>query len=296
MQLVIPEKDGEINPYVAVLPPNNSPRIYYVNGIQTTGAGHAQSAMALSVLTEHVVYGVHNATAGIGAGIALDFLQCLGDWFDSFASQVGEFGVGAINGAVNKMLNWVREKTGRQPGNPVNAANAIRSRLSEQQRVALVETLMTSRNLATLALFRQLATHRDSKQIIVAHSQGNLITAGALWSMAIAYGNASLKDMQVFSLASPSPAWPEGINYRRKVYGHTNDLVTLCDPHNWTFISEKVFSGKFGRTAGDWRKHGTSALPGLAGHDLNRNVALNFYTTIRRELGLPPLAGTIPAF
>jgi hypothetical protein len=127
------------------------------------------------------------------------------------------------------------------------------------------------------------------KQVIIAHSQGNLITADALWAMVLAFGEDSLAAMQVYSLASPSPAWPLGIRHHRKVYGHTNDLVTLFDPHNWTALTGRLANGKFGRTAGDWRQFGPSARPGLAGHDVGRNIALNFSKTIRRDLGLPPL-------
>jgi hypothetical protein len=31
-----------------------------------------------------------------------------------------------------------------------------------------------------------------------------------------------------------------------------------------------------------------------SGHDLNRNIALNFAATVRRDLGLPPLAHPLP--
>src|SRR5262249_12423539 len=129
---------------------------------------------------------------------------------------------------------------------------------------------------------------------MVAHSQGNLITAEALWAMVMAYGEGSLANMLIYSLASPAPAWPLGIRGHRKVYGYTNDLVTLADPHNWTILMDRVQHGKFSRTAGDWRRYGSKPIPGRAGHDLNRNIALNFTTTIRRDLGLPPLALPLP--
>jgi hypothetical protein len=294
--MIIPSIDGQVLSYSAVVPPNPMPRIYYVNGIQTDAEGHARSATALSILTERVVNGVYNASAGKGAGIVVDLLQCGADWADVFLSKLAEVGNSGLNRAINGVVGWVREKTGRAPADPVNAADAIRRRIPERHRVAFIERCVSMYNPATASLFRELRGNLGERQVIVAHSQGNLITADALWSMVIAYGEGSLANMQVYSLASPAPAWPLGIRGRRKVYGHTNDLVTLCDPHNWTFITSRLFDGKFGRTAGDWRLHGTKWVPGLGGHDLNRNVALNFSTTIRRDLGLPPPAEELPGF
>jgi hypothetical protein len=74
---------------------------------------------------------------------------------------------------------------------------------------------------------------------------------------------------------------------------HTNDLVTLCDPHNWAFLTPRLAEGKLGRTAGDWRQYGKSWMPGLDGRDINRNIVLIFSTTIQRKLGLPPLNGAL---
>ena len=295
MDIPAPTTNGQIMEYAAVLPPNAAPRIYYVNGIQTDGPGHAKTAYALSVLTEHVVYGVFNATAGIGAGIIVDLLQCGADWMDIFLSKLAEIGNIGVSAAVDVIVNFVRSKQGLPPRDPVSVADAIRQKVPEAQRVAFIEGCLGTYNKATVSLFQQLRAHIGQKQMIVAHSQGNLITADALWSMVIAYGESSLADMQVYSLASPSPAWPLGIRHRRKVYGYTNDLVTLCDPHNWTFITKRIADGMFGRTAGDWRQYGTSALPGLDAHDVNRNIALNFTNTIRNDLGLPPLTTAKPA-
>jgi hypothetical protein len=201
---------------------------------------------------------------------------------------LGEIGNIGLSSAVDSVVNFVRAKKGLPPRDPTSVADAIRQRIPQERRVAFIEGCLKTYNKATASLFHQLRTHGD-RQIIIAHSQGNLITADALWSMVIAFGEQSLASMQVFSLASPAPAWPLGIRYKRKVYGHTNDLVTLSDPHNWTFITSRIADGKFGRTAGDWRKYGTRVLPGLDGHDVNRNIALNFSTTIRKHLGLPEL-------
>jgi hypothetical protein len=292
----VPKSDGAVIAYRAVDPALATPRIYYVNGIQTDGPGHARAATVLSTLTEHVVYGVYNATGGLGpVGMVTDLLQCAFDWSDVFLSKLSEIGNLSVNKAVNGLAGYFRQKRGLAPPDPFNLAEEIRRRVPEQRRVEFIEWCVARYNRATASLFRQLYTHAGEKQLIVAHSQGNLITADALWSMVIAYGERSLERMQVYSLASPAPAWPLGIRYKRKVYGHTNDLVTLADPHNWTWVTGRVAGGKFGRTAGDWRQFGPSGLPGLAGHDLTRNMTLlNFARRIRQDLGLPPLTEAAP--
>ena len=286
--MLIPKNDGEVTAYRSIIPIATQPRIYYVNGIQNDGRDHAQTATALSALTEHQIIGIYNATAGKGAGIILDLLQCGADWIDVFLSKIAEWGNIGINFVINHLRDFVRDHLNMGRGDPVNMANAIRQKLSLKQRLALIEGCVSTYNKATASLFHQLNGHLGSSQIIIAHSQGNLITADALWSMVICHGEQSLDKMRVYSLASPAPAWPLGIRHRRKVYGHTNDLVTLADPHNWLLI-DQLAHGMFGRTAGDWRRYGKSWVPGLAGHDLGRNMALNFSTTIRRDLGLPPI-------
>jgi hypothetical protein len=55
-----PTTDGQVLGYQAVTPPDTTPRLDYVNGIQTDGQTHAMTAAALSILTERVVYGVYN--------------------------------------------------------------------------------------------------------------------------------------------------------------------------------------------------------------------------------------------
>jgi hypothetical protein len=295
--LRIPTRNGEVIDYQAVQPALSLPRIYYVNGIQTDGETHARSATVLSILTERVVHGVYNATAGKNPlGMGGDLLQCLADWTDIFLSKLAEIG----NGHVNRALNWLVDQTAGRfrpgPTNPINVANSIRQRIAPTHRLAFIDKCLSTYNKATASLFRELYTHLSDKQVIVAHSQGNLITADALWSLVIAFGENSLANLQIYSLASPSPAWPLGIRYRRKVYGHSNDAVTLADPHNWSIITSRLANGKYGRTAGDWRVFGSNWLSGfgIGGHDVNLNIAMNFATSIRKYLNLPPYPNPLP--
>lgn len=313
--MTTPSSDGQILRYLAGPDRGPDPRIYYVNGIRVMPDGHAKEATMLSFHAERTVYGVYNMTGKeqvrrLGAdgkiavlqevGSIVDLLQCGTDWLTSFTSQLAESGTGllnkgqtAIRDGTSNVIGFVNDKTGanlRVPSkeNPVDVAAKIRSKLSPLQREKLVKMMAALTNPAAVMLFEALNTHKSERQWIVAHSQGNLVAADALWMLSIAHGDETLSNIRVFSLASPVPAWPKGIDNRRKVYGHVNDLVTLADPHNWTILTEKVLNGRFGRVAGDWRQHGASKLPGLAPHDMKLNVEqLNFLNRFRRDLGLP---------
>jgi hypothetical protein len=326
MAIPIPKADGEVNTYVLAGLTADDPIIYYVNGIQTGGKEHAETAATLAMIAERPVVGVYNASGGAGTpkGFAIDLAQCLGDWASSTGNKLLEWG----NLGVNKVVDAVRDGAhhagqfakhpfgggGPKPPppsqtDPFNAADHVRKLVAEDKRVKLIEWKLEKYNRATASLFRQLREHKGRRQWVVAHSQGNLVTCDALWAMVLAYGEESLGNMKVYSLASPSPAWPLGIRGgRRKVYGHTNDLVTLADPHNWPLIL-KVFAANvaagpvgaagaagtakaFARTPGDWRRHGNGKAPGIAGHDLWLHLdptAFNFVNRLRSDLGLSPL-------
>ncbi|OWK39335.1 hypothetical protein [Fimbriiglobus ruber] len=79
--------------------------------------------------------------------------------------------------------------------------------IPESVRVRLVETRLSLYNKATFALYRHLRKNLGKPQWIIAHSQGNLITCDALWAVVYSYGESALNQMEVFSLASPSPGW-----------------------------------------------------------------------------------------
>jgi hypothetical protein len=313
-----PSRDGEVTEYLApTIQPKTFPRIYYVNGIRVMPDQHMKDGIFLSSIAERTIFGIYNMTGkeqvrkiirvgdnnlAIEVGSLADLLQCGTDWLTAFGSQVGETATGLVNKSLTSVRNTLSEAIdffNKNPivklptikrEKPVDVAQKIRSTMSEEKRTNLARKLIGLTNPAAASLFSQLHANIKTKQLIIAHSQGNLCTSDALWALAIAHGDAALANINVYSLASPTPAWPAGIDHRRKVYGHTNDLVTLCDPHNWTVITKKLFGGHFGRSQGDWRQHGNSKMPGLAAHDFTLNVeALNFYNRLRRDCGLPEL-------
>ncbi len=287
-----PTLDGQVctysaNPNFAV-----TPLIYYINGIQTSGAGHGKTLQFLSELTEREVNGVYNRSAGVKKihGWAGDFLQCFDDWESTVRHKLAEKANGLINSAINRGAEVIKKAIGKnKPFDPVNVAGIIRKAVPEDARIWLVKQRLKGYNLATASLFSELEFYYGQPIHLVAHSQGNIIVCDALWAMVVAFGEESLTNLRVYSLASPSPAWPLGIRHRRKVYGHTNDPVPmLADPHNWTAVTDNVLSGKYGRHAGDWRKYGDDAVS-VEAHDVELLMTkTNFANRMRRVVGLPP--------
>lgn len=320
-----PTRDGEVRVYRPTLkfppaPPGSRsgpplavtrlshPRpdtLFYVNGIQTNPEAHARTAVLVANLSERSVVGVFNASGGSGAlGMGADLAQCAADWLSSGSAAVVER-VGAV---LSAPVNWGQHLArgfaslfvdDAPPVRPVNLLVDVQRVIPEQIRVGLVSRRLGLYNKATQSLYQQLVLNRGKSIGIVAHSQGNLVTCDALWAYTFSFGEAALEKVRVYSLASPAPAWPLGLRWRRLVYGHFNDPVPgVADPHNLPLLG-RLLSG---RTAGDWRTH---TVPGnavathtldytFAAHDVERLVfLLNFANRIRGIHGLPPVG--VPA-
>lgn len=246
-----PTFDGQCLKYLAPVisePRREPPVVYYVNGINTSGKEHMKTALILSLVTEGWVHGIYNRTEGM----VRDLAQCAADWLAVARLRLRER-IGAVSSS--------------PPGDPVVW------------------------NQATLKVYKEITSPQRLRQwkYIVCHSQGNLIVANALLYLSVA--NRSLAEqvfptLRVYSLASPSPAWPELLRRThggggRLVYGYSDDIVTWCDPHNWPPLQRTPFR----RAEGDWRQAGS---PGITQHDVNRWHFLdtNFTRGIRRDLNL----------
>ena len=59
MEIRIPSADGKVNKYNLTPSTQMFPRIYFVNGIKTTGREHARTASLLSLLTERPIWGIY---------------------------------------------------------------------------------------------------------------------------------------------------------------------------------------------------------------------------------------------
>lgn len=263
MSVPIPSADGEVNAYNLSNAGQATPRIYFVNGIRVTPRDHAVTAAYLSVLIERPVWGVYNATAGLYLGSIADLVQCLLDLTQNAVAR--PFSSNNLN----------------KP--PKVAEGDIPKFLEDVDKKYVVW------NKATMSLFKELVKHRHEEQMIIAHSQGNLITSNALFVLEDLLGSQSLSKIRVYSLASPAPAWPLGL---RKTYGgggrqdnaFMNDMVVLLRPHN---LAKKLGIGGF-QNDGDFRTMPGAGPVSIAPHDTTKIIAtLNFLKSIRGDLGLP---------
>jgi hypothetical protein len=259
----IPTGDGQVNLYNLANASVFAPRIYFVNGVRVLPREHATTASYLSLLIERPVWGVYNATAGKVLGFVVDILlQCTADYTQNAVAR--------LSSASN--LN-------KPPKVPEDKIPQFLDNLEKKYVVW---------NKATLALFKELVKNRHEQQMIIAHSQGNLITSNALFVMEDVLGSAALSKVRVYSLASPAPAWPLGLRRTnggggRQDNAFMNDLVALARPHN---LAKKVGIGGF-QNAGDFRTDPKYGPVSLGPHDTNEIIGtLNFLKSIRGDLGL----------
>ncbi len=82
-----------------------------------------------------------------------------------------------------------------------------------------------SDNPATLAMFRKLIQPGYAEATVVAHSQGNIITANALNAVAALRGPDAIQHMRVISVGSPVVFWSQVKNVHS--FGFKNDAVAL---------------------------------------------------------------------
>lgn len=260
MQIKIPSSDGEINLYNVNHSGAFSPRIHYVNGIQTDGTSHARTAALLSILTERPVWGVYNATGGF----ARDIGQSVLDYIQNAGARAGK---GKLTPDQNVPIHEI----------PQLIDDVIKRSLIW--------------NKGTVSLFRSLMLNIQSQQMVVAHSQGNMLTSNALFIIEKVLGSQALGKIRVYSLASPSPGWPLGLRHTnngggRQENAFMNDLVALLRPHN---MLAKAGADQF-QNEGDFQTHPEGGRFGLnfKPHAILDNMALNFLRSIRTDLGLSP--------
>lgn len=260
-------KDGQINIYNLGNSGATLPRVYFVNGIRVLSKEHAVAASYLSLLLERPIVGVYNKTAGKIAGFVFDMLQSGADYLQNATAR--PFSPGNLN----------------KP-----------AKLTEEQIPEFLRTFRqkyTIWNQATASLFEDLLRNRHEWRHIIAHSQGNLITSNALFILEDLLGSAGLQKIRVYSLASPSPAWPVGLSYvngggGRQDNAFMNDLVALLRPQNLT--------AKIGlpgwQNKGDFRSMPgvpQSVDPKLRPHDMFELVeTMNFLKSIRKDLHMNP--------
>lgn len=283
-----PVADGQVTQFP---PPdgkrarNLATKFYYVNGINTTGSAHRITATVIADIVEDEVTGIYNLTNGMLA----DLSQCVGDWINIVRSQLGEQGFFRDRLTQSMITTLAGISLPMRLSSPYLHAmrEAYVAPAEIQPRTEAIEEIRKSlaRNQASLSLFDELRQDLGRSQIVIAHSQGNLITSFTLWALQAVYGTAGLQNLQIRSISSPSPAWPRGINHRIKVYGQKDDPVTLADPKNWSGNRSLGFWDRFvTKSPGQYVKSG-----GIAAHDVEYNIKqTSLADRLRDDAGLAP--------
>lgn len=204
-----PVNDGQIAFYVseeAVKKPwfQTGIHVIFINGMNTSGAQHAESARDLSLIQACPVLGIYNRTSGI----ARDFIQCLRDKITLLSPFAGS------------VVEWTRSVD--------FAFAAVKATSPALTKAAFVRRIVDG-NAATVALYDHMigldpGQRRAAR--IYCHSQGNLITSNALTAVAIALGPQSIQGIEVNSFGSPCHTWPDGL--RRTNFTFTFDYVVLA--------------------------------------------------------------------
>lgn len=181
-------------------------QIIYVNGMATNARTHATTGRQLATIAGMDVRGIYNQCGTDGSEGTMSFLADLWQCARDQTLPVGR----TIHPQMRRLLN-----------------------LSGDSLADAIGNVVLRNNLAAQTLYTELLAAAQSGQwtIVVCHSQGNLITANALWVLKHVRENTTTRmgRIRVFGLASPSVSWPPnrqgGLVFR--LYRHSGDPVTL---------------------------------------------------------------------
>lgn len=231
----VPKLDGETNLYKPEGLSKARPRtrIIYVNGMNTTGSEHKETAILLTNVVEGEVVGVHNLTGFddtrkminlssriIGSAlpdVATEKLKVVGQKASSLLYFLQD-GYQCIEDYLLPMraMKWVSESFVADwltdtVGTPTQSA---------KYQMALI---VLQSNKASVSLFKLLYREMSAGKSVhlIAHSQGNLISVNVLYCLQWALG--SLDGLYYYGMASPSPSWPKELN--AVLYTHSDDPI-----------------------------------------------------------------------
>ena len=210
-------------------------RIIYVNGMATTARTHAITSRQLATIAGMNVTGIYNQCGTNGSegfmSILVDLVECVRDQ----TLSVGR----TLDVRIRRLLT-----------------------MTEASRAEAIGNIILRHNLAAQRLYSELLAAARTNQwtIVVCHSQGNLITANALWVLKHMRENTltQMGKIRVFGLASPSVSWPPNRQggLRFNLYRHSGDPVTLLS-FPWigesaaTVATPTVTRRHFNRQTGD---------------------------------------------
>lgn len=277
-----PTIDGQVRRYH---PPKGTPRrcsrhdVVYVNGIRTDGASHRNTARSIAAIVQQPVYGVFNKSDGF----ILDLVQCANDWLDWYPGMLKQMRKALLAASVaGPVAGIAASQLAAFAGTQATLWSlfdvSLQSMLLDtpNQRLHLrhrwAKEVLKS-NKATLALYELLFRLSQKARVIhlVAHSQGNLISANALSALKLV--TSKISNIHVYGLASPSPRWPHGMA-SLQLYTNTHDIVPYLS------------LGRSARSNSTVYKRDWDTVHSVDNH-LGRT---GFAKRIRSRLGLPALS------
>lgn len=168
-------------------------RVVFVNGQDGNPDKHKAQACAVAAVSGGPVTGVYNASNG---------LPVLGDTTQSLVDK-----------ATSRLELTAWAALGRRFGPH-----------GDQSAVRVVYNRLRALNPATASLFLLLTRPEFADARIVAHSQGNLITANALSALMAVRGADAIHKMRVYAVASPTFFWGDAKRIV-KTFNFINDGV-----------------------------------------------------------------------
>jgi hypothetical protein len=181
--------------------------VVFINGQGGNPDKHRGQACAVAAVSGGPVTGVYNAPTvdvsswdSVVASKIVGALSLVGDTAQSLSDKF-------TSSHLLKGQAWLAGKFGGEEA----ARRVLAQKLGET-------------NPATAALFGLLSLDEYKHARIVAHSQGNLITANALNAVIALKGTAHIRGMKVFAVASPTFFWGESRSIV-KFFNFRNDIV-----------------------------------------------------------------------
>ncbi|MFO0979395.1 MAG: hypothetical protein U0996_23510 [Planctomycetaceae bacterium] len=226
----VPESDSIFSEYclrsaTVEFPTATNAEILFVNGMNNSPESHRRAALQLATITGQNVVGIYNQTGITGneniPNAIIDALQCVHDQL---------LPVGRAGDALAGLAAFQ---------NPAGALSLLLARLSAgrftplRQAERLAGEAVLSLNRASVALYNRLYDNANKRQrtIVVCHSQGNLISANAIWVLKRArhWAKPVIGKVRLFGLASPTMSWPPNNEdgFKFSLYRDDRDLVTM---------------------------------------------------------------------
>lgn len=194
---------------------NSNTNIFYMNGMKTDGKAHLNAARHIATIANQDVRGILCETMGFG----IDLLQSAMDWLRP-VGRAAEIELPVLKMGNTFSINGIS-----------NSIKDLSKNAKSEHMIMRYADMLLVGNPASQALFKKLweISKTTQKTVLICHSQGNLITANALWVLRQLRSPEKMGNITVLGLASPNPSWPPSSNgeFNLKLFRDKEDPVTL---------------------------------------------------------------------